>query len=258
MPVIVYYFLWFLSLFIVPVAHATGIEIDANKTVIQDTQIELYGGVAGVLIRNNDILVSSNGDLRLVGNVTLNGQVITASVGVPGPAGPPGDSIVGPQGPSGPIGPEGPAGPAGPPGPVAPDRYLYLKRLSTTDFQAIWFRQGNQWTAFEPGFTLDFTKNSDTSLLRVQWSDNVGIYGPSWCNIGIFIDDQLTTTCTGSWSGVVGTTIFNQQTVNCLIPNVLSGNHTLSVKHRSQYCVYGNYAFDNEGLNRYLTVEEQN
>jgi hypothetical protein len=234
MSIIVFYVLWVLSLFIVPVsAHAAG------DLVVGGDRLDLVGPV-------------------YLDGTLLNPAGMTGIQGPAGPPGPPGASITGPQGPQGPIGPDGPPGPAGPPGPVAPERYLYLKRLNTTDFQPVWLRQGAVWTYFEPTIGINFSKLSNSSLIRVQWSDNVGIYNNSWCNIGLFVDDALTTTCTGSWSGVVGTTIFNQQTITCLIPNITAGDHAITLKHRSQYCVYGNYAFDNEGLNRYLTVEEQN
>lgn len=152
----------------------------------------------------------------------------------------------------------GPQGPPGESGPTGPSRILYVTRWGIADFQPVWFTQGKRWDSFSPTFSLDFTKESDTSILRLEWSDNVGIYNNSWCNIGLFIDNSEIPSCAGSWSGVVGTTIFNQHTISCVVGSVLSGSHTIEVRHRSQYCVYGNYAFDSGGLSRFVSVEEQN
>ncbi len=198
-----------------------------------------------------NVVISSNLSLANTSRIVFpDGTFLsTASIGV-GPVGPPG--VQGPQG------VPGDSGPVGPPGPTAPDRYVFVNKLPISDFQPVWLKQGNNWQAFTPSFKLPFTKVEGNSILRVTWADNVGIYNNSWCNIGLFIDSDVATSCTGSWSGVVGTTIFNQQSINCIITGVPSGDHELIVKHRSQYCVYGNYAFDSEGSNRFISIEEQN
>jgi hypothetical protein len=158
----------------------------------------------------------------------------------------------------------GPQGPQGESAPVGPERILYINRLTSSDFVPVWLRQCTKgqpcslWQSFSPVFNLTFNKLSDTSILRLSWSDNVGIFDNCWCNIGLFIDDQATTNCAGSWSGVTGAIIFNQQNISCVVSGLAAGSHTVQVKHRSQYCVFGNYAFDNAGLNRFISVEEQN
>lgn len=162
------------------------------------------------------------------------------------------------QGIQGEQGIQGIQGEQGAPAPVSPERLLYINRLSIAAFVPMWFTQGNSWTRFNPDFMLTFNKTSDTSILRVSWSDNVGIYNASWCNIGLFVDNVITSGCTGSWSGINGITVFNQQNISCVLSDIPSGLHTLYVQHRSQYCVYGNYAFDNQGSNRFISVEEQN
>src|SRR5690349_14275431 len=80
--------------------------------------------------------------LNLVGPVYLDGVQLTTS------------GIVGPPGPQGLQGPIGLTGPAGPPGPSGPDRFLYLNRLTISDFQPVWFTQGKNWQAFNPEFML--------------------------------------------------------------------------------------------------------
>ena len=119
-----------------------------------------------------------------------------------------------------------------------------------------WFQQGNVWTSFFPSYQVGFSKVCSSSSLRVHWTDNVGVYGASWCNIGLFLDNSEVPLCAGSWSGSPDTTMFNQQSIDCVVPLVLQGPHVVSVKHRSQYCVYGNYAFDYSGVSRYISVQE--
>lgn len=200
--------------------------------------------------RSSDIELSGETKVEAL---RFNDGSLQLSATLQGPQG-----IQGIQGIQGEKGDKGDKGDPGTPAPVAPERVLYINRLSISDFQPIWFHQGAIWQAFNPAFALTFNKLSDTSILRVEWSDNVGIYSNSWCNIGLFVDDEQSTNCSGSWSGVSGTSIFNQQFINCVISGITAGTHVIAVKHRSQYCVFGNYAFDNSGLNRYLSVEEQN
>lgn len=140
--------------------------------------------------------------------------------------------------------------------PIGSSSTITTKRLTSADFVSTWYTQGAIWETFSPDFSLLFTKLTDTTRLRLDWSDNIGIYNPNWCNVGLFLDDALTPVCAGAWSGVPDTTIFNQQFLNCVVESVPPGQHTITVKHRSQYCMYGNYAFDDSGLNRFVSVEE--
>jgi hypothetical protein len=168
-------------------------------------------------------------------------------------------ATTGAQGPAGPAGPAGPVGPAGP----AAITTVYSVQYGIDKFDQKWnnpvFDSNNlrQWVPFSPLYDLVVDVPSAQTNLRVTWTDNVGIYDASWCNVGVFFDDQRTPVCWGSWSGVLGTSIFNTQTVSC-ITHLSPGSHTFSVKHRSEYCMYGNYPFDIVGSPRSLTVEVYN
>lgn len=174
--------------------------------------------------------------------------------GFPGATGPQGlQGLTGATGPAGPQGIQGPAGSGS--GSSSPSLFTTRKML-TTDFAPVWLKTGSTWTDFVTPFDLSFVKTSDTSKIRVSWADNVGIFGPAWCSVGLFVDTDLLPICAGSWSGVSASSVFNQQQISCIVDTVALGNHLLTVKHRSQYCVYGNYAFDDVGYNRLITVEE--
>jgi len=162
---------------------------------------------------------------------------------------------VGPQGIQGLQGDTGPAGPPGSSVSGAPSLFT-TRRMNVADFVPTWLKTGSTWSTYIVPFTVDFVKTSPSSKLRFSWTDNVGIYGPSWCSVGLFVDTDLTPVCAGSWSGVSASSTFAQQQISCLVDTVADGSHTLEVKHRSQYCVYGNYAFDAVGYNRVITVEE--
>jgi hypothetical protein len=130
-------------------------------------------------------------------------------------------------------------------------------RQYSWQFAGEWVYQGAAWADMNPVFTVSFNKLSPSSYLRLSWSDNVGIYHTNWCNVGLFLDDNLTApVCVGAWSGVPNTTVFNQQFISCIAYNIPVGAHIIRVKHRSQYCTYGNFAFDDFGLQKILTVEE--
>lgn len=166
-------------------------------------------------------------------------------------------TLVGPAGPSGPSGPPGPAGPPGSAYLSSSDMmYITSTSRSSTDFNSSWFTQGNTWQAFEPSFQIEFTKNLNDSRLYLLWSDTVGIYNSNWCNIGLFVDDAIEPVCSAAWSGVKNTSIFNTEHFHCTVTGISAGVHVLKVKHRSQYCNYGNFAFDDYGLNKKLVVEE--
>ena len=154
----------------------------------------------------------------------------------------------------------GPSGVPGPSGPAGASLFLSYSshHLHKADFVSTWLKQGNSWLALASPFLLHFVKGSEVSRLRVSWSDVVGIYSTNWCNVGLFIDDDIKPVCVGAWSGSPGTTVFSQENIACIVDGVPAGNHVLQFKHRSQYCVYGNYAFDDDGLNRVIAVEELN
>lgn len=171
------------------------------------------------------------------------------------------NTFTGPPGPTGLKGDKGDIGLTGPPGSAFLNStvstvFTTLKK-SITDFVNQWFTQGNVWTVYNPAFETSFLKNLDASVLRLNWSDTVGIYDNKWCNVGLFLDDSLIPVCSGSWSGIKSTSIFNQQHFQCIATGISAGSHILTVKHRSQYCNYGNYVFDEYGLNRQISIEEE-
>lgn len=147
---------------------------------------------------------------------------------------------------------------------LPPENIQYVNK-SVLDYTPSWFTQGSVWQDL-PDFELLFTKTLSETYLQITYTDNIGIYSNSWCNIGVFIDDWAFPICYGSWSGSQYTTTFNQQTLNCLISPVVDvpgatvlippGPHVFKVKHRSQYCMYGNYAFDQYGAIRQLVITE--
>jgi hypothetical protein len=233
-----------------------------NEALMKNLCIFWFGFVCGVIVITYDIQSAFASGVEMSGEVKVgslrygdNSLQLTATAqgvqGVPGVAGVKGD--------------KGDQGDAGQPAPVLPARILYVNKLSISDFQGLWLKNCQVKTDpscvfadFVPAFSLQFNKVSDTSILRVGWSDNVGIYSSVWCNVALFLDEEETTSCSGAWSGVASAMIFNHQNINCVLAGVAAGSHTLYVKHRSQYCVYGNYAFDSAGSNRLISVEEQN
>jgi len=110
------------------------------------------------------------------------------------------------------------------------------------------------WTTID-AFSVGVVTYQPSSRLNIKWSDNVGVYHTNWCNIGIFLDEQLV--CGGAWSGVYNNTFFSQQSLDCLSQVIGAGLHNVTVKHRSQYCVYGNYVTDDGGATRSLRIKEE-
>jgi len=117
------------------------------------------------------------------------------------------------------------------------------------------FAVNTEWVEI-PEYMVVFTKLNQATKLSLRWTDNIGIYSTSWCNIGIFVDDVPEPVCYGAWSGVEYTTVFGQQHLNCTITGELSGEHVFKVKHRSQFCMYGNYAIDQYGAMRQFIIQE--
>lgn len=108
----------------------------------------------------------------------------------------------------------------------------------------------------QPQYTV-YTKQKEISTLDIFWTDNVGTYGASWCNVGIFVDDSNTPVCYGSYIGTAGYMLFNQQSLHCTI-SLPAGDYAFKVKHRSQHCSYGNYPStgDSFGTMRQLVIRE--
>lgn len=139
---------------------------------------------------------------------------------------------------------------------------------STQGFSPIWLLNYPSWQEDESWYTVPniptpeyiaFQKQSETSTLDIRWTDNVGTYDLSWCNVGIFVDNSTTPVCFASWLGTSGYVNFNQQTINCNI-SIPAGIYTFKIKHRSQHCAYGNYpdTGDSYGTQRQLLIREIN
>lgn len=142
--------------------------------------------------------------------------------------------------------------------PVFASSHITRFSLTSADFTPVWHFQWSVWTDFTPDIIVTFNKEHAATLLRVFWTDNVGIFDTNWCNIGLFLDDATQPFCRGAWSGSPSTSIFRQEYLDCLLSDLPSGDHIIRARHRSQYCMYGNYAFDDGGLMRSLTVVEGN
>lgn len=210
------------------------------------------GGSAGTIVIGSvsTLPAGSNATVTNSGTSTaaiLNFGIPAGATGATGATGQAGQSITGPQGPQGEQGIQGDKGAS---------FVLHSTTLSNDpNYSGAWVKNITTWTPLNIPYSFDVT--SDNSYIRVTWTDNVGIYGPNWCNIGLFIDGNTSVSpaCTGAFSGVTNTTIFNQQTLVCILPPLSVGTHTIGVYHRSQYCYYGFTAFDTDGGMRKLNVE---
>lgn len=127
---------------------------------------------------------------------------------------------------------------------------------SIEGYTPTWQTQGNQWVVL-PEFTVS-VDSLQSAQYRITYTDNIGIDGPVWCNVGIFLHEEITPLCSFSWSGNPLTSSFSHHSVTCmstlLLPPI-NGQYVFTVKHRSAKCAYGNYAFDTNGGTRQLLVE---
>jgi len=141
--------------------------------------------------------------------------------------------------------------------PVAnlPRSFYDFQNISVAGVTPVIHSQGPTWTTLDT-FSINHQKDLATALTRIEYTDNIGTAGAAWCNLGVFMDDEVTPRCFGSWSGITGQYLFNQQSLNCVVSDLPIGVHVWTVKHRSQNCIYGNYAFDEYGANRQLTISE--
>jgi len=114
-----------------------------------------------------------------------------------------------------------------------------------------WFTSGT-WLELNTGLRATITKQTDSSLLRVKYHDNLGVNsGGYWCVYEVRMDGNQVANCRdGKYQG------YNHDPIEleCIIPNVTKGVHMFSVWHRSQNCYYGNYPWEPSG--RWVIVEE--
>ncbi len=196
----------------------------------------------------------SDGSVQDTANLTgpIGPQGIEGPVGPPGPEGPQG--IQGPQGVEGPIGPSGgPVGPPGPPGPAGSgvlNRYAWIPL--PVDNVNMW-HDSDIWTSLVSADEVNVSL--DGSVLKFDLNLNVGTYGPNWCTIGLFIDDMAVPVCEMSWSGVSGTTMFNNEVMSCISVPLMAGTHVFAYGHKSQYCHYFN-APSPTSLSNFIYIQE--
>jgi hypothetical protein len=137
---------------------------------------------------------------------------------------------------------------------------VYLRKPNMVGYTPSWQSQGDSWVEMTEFLTM-FTKQLPGSRVKLTYQDNIGIAGNLWCVVGIFIDDRQTPVCAGSWSGSPYYTLFGQQSFSCYISPgdgaiASTGTHTVKIKHKSENCVYGNYAFDSSSTLRQLEIVE--
>ena len=119
-----------------------------------------------------------------------------------------------------------------------------------------WQNQGFTWVEL-PEYTTAFNRVRPYSDINLHLTDSVGVSGFAWCNLGIFINDATTPVCYGSWTGSYSSNTFQQINLDCIVPYLHLPEHsTIRVKHRSEFCAYGNYWTDEFSTMRKLTIKE--
>jgi len=138
--------------------------------------------------------------------------------GPAGPAGTPGaNGLAGADGAVGPEGPTGPAGPAGTPG-----------GTSNVHYVSAFIPDPHTHSGYLIGRQLTFNKESETSLLRVLYSDNMRVItGSVAAQWRIHLDDGPTNIYATLYGG--GVNVHRQTVVTGYLENVSAGIHTLKV-----------------------------
>ena len=110
-----------------------------------------------------------------------------------------------------------------------------------------WYTDDSEWLPL-----ADFTFSiENSSYVDLRYSDNVGIYGFKWCTLGIFLDNLPVPLVIGAYSGNADSTVFNSITLYAETQIDNLGLHTLHVRHRSQYCHYGNSSISDIPIKSY-------
>jgi hypothetical protein len=144
----------------------------------------------------------------------------------------------GPQGPAGPQGPEGPAGPQGPPGPAGGSR-----QVTTYSGTQLTFVDCANVTQTVPFHTVQFTKLTDSSRLRIGYSD-VAYVRASSSEVNSFpwveakIDDNSITPTPlrmqflyQDQDAAVATEYSRQFAIFGYAEGIAQGSHTLTVRY---------------------------
>lgn len=145
------------------------------------------------------------------------------------------------------------------------DRKLKTEHIPIMTYDAVWSvpvnatnlawqSQGLTWVEI-PEYGFQFTTFNNIMTTDIYLSENIGIQGSSWCNLGVFIDDNVNPVCSWSFSGNPYAMVFQSQTLFCSLGRLTSNNHHLHIKHRSQNCVYGNY-WDEQSIQRQILLRE--
>lgn len=146
--------------------------------------------------------------------------------GVDGQDGAPGadgaDSLVaGPPGPTGPAGPQGETGLQGPTGPAGTAKIHYVSAFIPDPHTHSGFLNGRQ---------LVFNKESETSKLRIFYSDNLRVInssGPAIAEWRILIDGNTTDIYTTIHGG--GPNVHRQTSLAGYLEHIPAGQHTINV-----------------------------
>lgn len=150
-------------------------------------------------------------------------------------------------------------GPAGPAGPACVNVSSGGAGVSSTiltvfpfDDSPVWFRDAENWLPLKE---ITFNTSVADSSVSVSYTDNVGITGSNWCSLGLFVDDVVDNGFVSSFTGSPNAIIFNSATITGLFNNLSLGSHTVKIKHKSQFCHYGNSA-DSTLVSRNLLITE--
>lgn len=115
------------------------------------------------------------------------------------------------------------------------------------------------WEILAP-FDVYFNNSSIVDAhLEINFTDNVAVYADdvngTYCNIGIFVDNNPAPYCTATFSGVYGYVNFDQKTIHCDIDYISTGVHHIIVKHRSDNCAYGSSPKGEFSTSRKLNIK---
>lgn len=144
--------------------------------------------------------------------------------------------------------------------------YAYLPTFSThasvnlpydVNLDLTWQKNSTSWVELT-SYGINFNNDIPNATLELTFTDNIGFYADNsqgtYCNLGFFLDSAPTPFCYSTFSGVYGYVTFDQKTIRCLRNNMSTGSHFVTVKHRSDNCVYGSSPKGEYSTSRFLDV----
>jgi len=135
---------------------------------------------------------------------------------------------------------------------------MSLPAFAYTDFTGIIPNDlENTWATsdtYQPLADIIYDQIDPLAMVELTYSDNVGIFGLSWCTVSVYLDEALQPLVSGSYSGVDSISTFTNFVLYAKAVSSGSGLHTLHVRHKSQYCHYGN-SIDELTPNRTFAVK---